>query len=120
MDEDFARFEDLDKPGIRRPEMADPDRRVDQDHFAGSERRRGTGRRFFIVPPRAARHRALSRAIRDSRPRRTSAVFSRMPVSSDAVRRRPSSMFNVVLICIYMLFLYISVKSYFVSFSPFQ
>ena len=45
---------------------------------------------------------ALSRAIKASKPSRTRAVFSLMPVSCDAFSKIWSSMFNVVLICINM------------------
>jgi hypothetical protein len=110
MFENLPLVQEINQPVIAFPEMIDPDRRVDEDHTIGSVRRRGTGWSSFMDPPRAARRRALSRAIRVSSPRRTRDVFSRMPVSSAAVRRRVSSMFRVVLICIDMLFLYIFVK----------
>jgi len=54
------------------------------------------------LPPKAARRRALSRAMRASRPARTTAVFSAMPLSRAASFIRASSMFSVVLICINM------------------
>ena len=63
----------------------------------------------FSVPPRRARRFALSLATSASNPRRTSAV-SLIPVRSAAFSINLSSMFNVVLICIYMHLLYADVN----------
>ena len=54
------------------------------------------------VPPSFARRLLLSRAIKASNPCLTKAVFSLIPVNWDAFLRMSSSMFKVVLICIYM------------------
>ena len=63
------------------------------------------------MPPSLANRLALSREINDSRPILTRDVFSLTPVSSDALLRIPSSILIVVLICIYMHYLYIYVKT---------
>ena len=76
-------------------EMIDPDRSVDQRH-AVPDRRRGIGRSRFWEPPRWARRRALSRAMRVSRPRWMRAVFSRTPVNWAALLINSSSRFRVV------------------------
>ena len=55
-----------------------------------------------VEPPRAAKRRALSRAMRVSRPARTRAVFSLRPVRVRAFSMRASSRMRVVLICISM------------------
>lgn len=65
-------------------------------------RRRGIRCIAGSVPPRAAKRRALSRAISASSPARTTAVFSSMPLSRVASFNNASSIFSVVLICIYM------------------
>ncbi len=70
------------------------------------------GRSRFSVPPSAARRLALSLAIKASRPRRTSDVFSLTPVSLAARCRRESSILRVVLICMSMHDQYILVKPY--------
>lgn len=98
------------KAGTPRSQVLDPDRGVNQDHAAFLARRRRTSDRLFSVPPSSARRRALSRAIRDSSPRRTRAVFSSTPASLAALCSRASSMFNVVLICMNMHQTGISVK----------
>src|SRR3990172_3013979 len=67
--------------GIARAEGLDPNGGVNENHAALTGRRRRTGRRPFSVPPRPARRRALSRAMRASSPRRTREVFSLTPVS---------------------------------------
>lgn len=68
------------------------------------------GRSFFCVPPSAANRAALSRAMSASRPIRTSAVFSRTPVNSEARDRIESSMLRVVLIHISVHQLYALIK----------
>ena len=86
-------------------QMVDPDGRIDQDHAGfrrARVRRRGTGRTPLSEPPNAARRRALSRATRASRPARTTAVFSRRPLSCVARRSKDSSILRVVRICISM------------------
>jgi hypothetical protein len=90
-------------------EVIDPDGGIDE-YQAAPVRRRGVGFSFFSVPPRAARRRALASAMSASRPIRTSAVFSLMPVSSSARASSLSSMFNVVLICTSMHARYIPCK----------
>jgi len=96
--------------GIAPAEVLDPHGGVNENHAAWLERRRRTDRRAFSVPPRSARRRALSLAMRASSPRRTREVFSLTPVSWDARWRRESSIFSVVLICITMPQKCISVK----------
>ena len=93
-----------DKRGVPAAQMVDPYGRVGEqvDYFEG-ERRRRTGRSRFSTPPRAARRRALSRAISASKPACTMAVFSRIPVSCRARSSRSSSMIKVVLICMNMV-----------------
>jgi hypothetical protein len=98
------------EPRVASTEMVDPYRRVDEDQRedlrTGRGRRLGTRRRAFSDPPRAASRRALSRAIRASRPAWTIAVFSLKPVRLRALSRRSSSKISVVLICISMAYLY--------------
>ena len=78
----------------------DPDWRIDQDHGYGlSGHRRGTGNRLVSVPSSSASRLLLSRAIRDSRPSLTRAVFCLIPVNVDARFNRASSIFSVVRIC---------------------
>ncbi len=88
--------EQLDKRGFRRMKVVDPYRRVDQDH-ALRPRRRGAAVADGSEPPSAASRRALSTRINVSRPSRTSADFSRMPVRSDARSTSASSSVIVVL-----------------------
>jgi hypothetical protein len=80
--------------------MRNPDRRIHEDHQA--DRRLGTSPSFGCVPPSAARRLPASREMRASRPARTSAAFSRMPVASLARSSRVSSIMMVVRICISM------------------
>ena len=77
---------------------------IGEDHGVDRRRarRRGTRRRPLSEPPRAASLRALSRAIRASRPAWTIAVFSLSPVKTRALATSSSSRINVVLICISM------------------
>jgi hypothetical protein len=85
------------------PEMADPDRSVYQNHiYRTATLRLGTAFKCLSVPPSFASRRALSLAIRASSPSFTNVVFSLMPVNSDALSSNPSSMFNVVLIALYL------------------
>jgi len=83
-------------------EMIDPNRSVDENHFADRGRLRRTGDKRGSVPPSLANRRALSRAIRASSPMRTNAVFSFSPVNAAALRSISSSMFKVDLIRINM------------------
>ncbi len=83
-------------------EMADPNRGIDEDHDADRGRLRRTEDNRGSLPPSLASRRALSRAIRASRPMRTNAVFSFSPVNAAALRSISSSMFKVDLICINM------------------
>ncbi len=66
----------------------------------------------FSVPPRRARRLALSLATSAFNPRRTSVVFSLTPVNSAAFSSNPSSMFNVVFICMNMYLLYVNVNEF--------
>ena len=73
-----------------------------------ARRRREVDRRLrgafnvFCDPPSAASRRALSRAIKASRPLCTTAVFSERPLRRVASAINRSSMLSVVLICISM------------------
>jgi hypothetical protein len=82
-------------------QMVHPDRCVHQDHDPPC-RRRWIGPSFFSVPPSAASLRLLSRAMMDSRPRRTKDVFSLIPVRREARANSASSIFSVVLMHINM------------------
>jgi hypothetical protein len=61
--------------------VVNPHGRVNENHRPGPGRRLGMGRNSGSVPPRAARRLAAPRAIKASKPARTKAVFSSMPVS---------------------------------------
>ena len=83
--------------------MRNPNRCVHENHRCSTYvLLRGIGRRALSVLPSLANLFALSRDIKASNPRLTKEVFSLIPVSFDALFRSFSSMFNVVLICIYM------------------
>ena len=119
--EDLIGVQEGGQPGASMTKVLHPNGRIDQDHAAGLGRRREMGRSRRSAPARDARRRALSRAIRASSPRRTSAVFSSTPVSLAAWRSNSSSILSVVLICISMHDLGIRVKCKSVrqpSFSP--
>src|SRR5512145_699718 len=90
------------QPFASNSQMLDPNRSIDQNHAMLLDRRLRIRRRRFSVPPRSARRRALSFAIRASNPKRTNEVFSLTPVNLAALFRRDSSMLSVVLICIMM------------------
>src|SRR5712692_6412674 len=94
------------EPRVAFAQMIDPDRCVDENQRGvlpeGRARRRGARRRSLSEPPSAASLRALSRAIKASRPAWTIAVFSFRPVRLRALSRRSSSRISVVLICISM------------------
>ena len=93
------------------PKVGNPNRGINDDHgYDFADLRLRMARRSFSVPPSLARRLLLSRAIRASSPRRTNAVFSLSPVKRDAFSKISSSMFRVVLICIYMHHSYIYVK----------
>jgi len=93
------------------PKVGNPNRGINDDHgYDLADLRLRIGRRSFSVPPSLARRLLLSRAIRASSPRRTSAVFSLRPVKRDAFSKISSSMFSVVLICINMHYLCIYVN----------
>lgn len=98
---DFTVEQQLAKSRIAATEMVYPDGGVGQRQ-AAPERRRGIGRNFFCEPPSCARRRALSRAIKASRPRWMSAVFSCTPVRLAALLSRSSFRFNVVRMQTYM------------------
>jgi len=93
------------------PKVGNPNGGINDDHgYDLADLRLRIGRRSFSVPPSLARRLLLSRAIRASSPRRTSAVFSLRPVKRDAFSKISSSMFSVVLICINMHYLCIYVN----------
>jgi hypothetical protein len=73
-----------------------------RSHRGRRGRRRGIGRSVFSVPPREASLLALSRAMRASSPAWRTEVFSFSPLSRCASRRRSSSRFSVVRICMSM------------------
>ncbi len=91
--------------------MVNPNRSINHNHgYYTDGLRRGIGWRSFSVPPSFASLLLLSRAISASNPSRTKEVFSLTPVKYDALFSISSSMFNVVLICIDMPYLYINVN----------
>jgi hypothetical protein len=102
MAEHFPVMEERSQAGVAPAEVLDPHGGINEDHAALAERRRRMGRIPFSVAPRSARRRALSRAMRASRPRRIREVFSVTPVRREARWSRESSTFSVVLICIKM------------------
>ena len=108
------------KPVVSPAEMIDPNGGIDQDHAAFRLLLRGGRTRFLSVPPRSARRRALSRAISASRPIRTRAVFSAIPVRREAFPISASSIFSVVLICMNMHYSCIQVNRWrkFLSIAP--
>src|SRR6266702_2702473 len=75
-------------------EVIDPNRSIDQDHFA--VRRRVTGINSGSLPPRLASRRALSRSISAFNASRISADFSLMPVNEAAFAINASSSAIVV------------------------
>src|SRR6266436_3766906 len=79
MPEHPAVFEQRVEYRAGRPEMLDPDRRIDEDH-PRFVRRRGISARSGSLPPRRASRRAASRSINALSASRTRADFSRMPV----------------------------------------
>lgn len=115
---DASVIERLGQSVVALPEMFDPDRCVDQCRHDDGARRRGIGRRPFSDPPKAAKRRALSSAISASRPRRTRAVFSFMPVNRAAFSSNSSSMLMVVRICTNMHSSYRCVKKRAVGMRP--
>ena len=98
----FPAIEVQDKVGITPSHVVNPDRGVHehQDGFVGL--RRGVRPSPFSVPPRAASLLELSQAISASRPARTTAVFSLMPLRRWASCNRSSSIFRVVLMSMSM------------------
>ncbi len=100
MREDLFLEEEIREAAVGHPPVVDPDGRIDEDHARG--RRRGMRRTFLSVPPKVARRRELARATSASRPARTTAVFSRRPLSSVARSKSRSSILSVVRICISM------------------
>src|SRR5271167_1321096 len=79
MSENLAVAKQFAEYRVGRPQVFDPDRRIDQDHL-GFGRRRGIGLRLGSLPPRRASRRAASRSTNALSASRTSADFSRMPV----------------------------------------
>ena len=107
---DATLAEQLRQTRVAPPPVIEPHRRVGEDHHRPRRRapgrRRGIAFRRGMVPPRAARRRPASRAMRASSPARTRAVFSSMPVSARASSSNASSIMSVVRICIYMCMVY--------------
>jgi hypothetical protein len=99
---DQIQLEQKGKGIVTFAERIDPNRSVDEYHFADRGRLRRTEDKRGCVPPSLANRRALSRAIRASRPMRTNAVFSFSPVNAAASRSISSSMFKVDLIHVKM------------------
>src|SRR5580693_10576558 len=84
MPDDLRLAQQIRKARVPLSQVVHPDRRIDQDHCGGTRwrgLRRLTLRRSGSEPPRAANLRALSRAMRASRPACTTAVFSLRPES---------------------------------------
>ena len=100
------------KPLVAYAQMIDPDGSIYEDHSYAELLRLGVSCNSFSVPPRRARRLALSLATSAFNPRRTSVVFSLTPVNSAAFSSNPSSMFNVVLICINMHLSYANVNGF--------
>jgi len=96
MHKHLCRIEKGLQGAISCPQVIDPDRRVNEDHATRRGRRRRIAFKRGSVPPSRASRRALSRAIKASRPMRTSAVFLETPVRRAARRMRDGSMFKVV------------------------
>ena len=68
--------EEFSKQGLAFPQVRDPEGGIGKNRHLAGRRRRGMGRSFGCVPPRAARRLPASRAISASKPARTKAVFS--------------------------------------------
>jgi hypothetical protein len=64
---------------IVHPQVIDPDRSVDQNHFLAARRRRGA-ESLGSLPPSRAKRRAASRSINAFNASRTSADFAFSPV----------------------------------------
>jgi len=109
--EHLAILEQLGESTVGRAEVVHPYRCVDEDHRDRRGRRRGIARTPRSVPPKAANRRALSRATNASSPARTTAVFSRRPLSAVARSSKASSILRVVRICISMPVRCISFKA---------
>jgi len=85
------------------PKMAHPYRGVHENHLHRSAiLLLGVAFNCLSVPPSFASRWALSLAIKASSPSFTKVVFSLMPVNSDALSTNLSSMFNVVLMAVYL------------------
>ena len=100
------------QPLVPGAEMLNPHRGINEDHATRPGRRRRTGVSLGSLPPSPASRLALSLATKASRPKRTSEVFSEIPVSLAALRSSSSSMLSVVLICIMMYHSYIHVNPF--------
>jgi hypothetical protein len=92
---DLSGIEASAQPRVAPPEVIDPNGGVDE-HYRPAARRRGTGRSPLSEAPRAARRRALSRAMSAARPAWTTAVFSFRPLRRRASLRSWSSRLIVV------------------------
>src|SRR3989442_14432043 len=91
---------------MRFPSLQDlvhPDGSVEQDHAAEPGRRRRSDFSLGSLAPSLAKRRALSRAIKASRPQRTSAVLFATPVNLAAFFSSLRSIFTVVLILTLLL-----------------
>ena len=76
-----ALIEKFSEQGLAFPHVRDPDGGVRENRHLAGKRRLGMGRSLGCVPPSAARRLPASRAISASKPARTKAVFSWIPVS---------------------------------------
>jgi hypothetical protein len=96
---DLTSIERSRKCWIRATEVVDPHGRIDEHQRDRLERLRGAAFADFMVPPRAASRRALSRLISARKASWMTSVFARSPVSRPAWSINCSSRFSVVLIC---------------------
>lgn len=99
----FSIIQEPFKVGLALPKMTHPYRSVYENHCHHSAvLLRGMAFNCLSVPPSFDSRLALSFAINASRPSLTRVVFSLMPVNSDALSTRVSSMFKVVLMVMHL------------------
>ena len=94
MDEDISRVECELEPVIDSSQVINPDGCVNQDQV-GSWRLLGASSNCGAVPPNRANRRAASRSMSATRPARSNALRSLMPVSSSALASSSSSSVTV-------------------------
>ena len=96
---DWIRDARREPPRVCTAKEVDPDRRVDQDHWASFRigRRRETTSTSGIFPWSAANRRRAASSTRAFRPSRTATDFEGAPVTRTASSRRSGSISSVVL-----------------------